>query len=160
MAFFGVNFILQKIWLCKKNDKYEVCARLMTNESTDLIGFWTPDLLSRFAWQSFESKVVNQDYLFQKKWKGKCWCRSFVNVYIFFNQRKYYKPTSLHFACTWLISCLAPVYIAYYMISAIKKFVLGSQMRHILPSPRIYRLLYDIYYQEVCIGFAYQRYPA
>ena len=26
MAFFGVNFILQKFCLCKKNDKYEVCA--------------------------------------------------------------------------------------------------------------------------------------
>ena len=26
LAFFGVNFILQKIWLCKKNDKYQVCV--------------------------------------------------------------------------------------------------------------------------------------
>ena len=26
LAFFGVNFILQKIWLCKKNDKYQVCS--------------------------------------------------------------------------------------------------------------------------------------
>ena len=24
LAFFGVNFILQKIYLCKKNDKYQV----------------------------------------------------------------------------------------------------------------------------------------
>ena len=26
MAFFGVNFILQKFCPCKKNDKYEVCV--------------------------------------------------------------------------------------------------------------------------------------
>ena len=26
-AFFGVNFILQKFCLCKKNDKYEVCKK-------------------------------------------------------------------------------------------------------------------------------------
>jgi len=26
LAFFGVNFILQKFCLCKKNDKYEVCT--------------------------------------------------------------------------------------------------------------------------------------
>ena len=26
MRFFGVNFNLQKICLCKKNDKYEVCG--------------------------------------------------------------------------------------------------------------------------------------
>ena len=28
----------------------------MTNESTDLIGFWTSDLLSRFALQSFDAR--------------------------------------------------------------------------------------------------------
>jgi len=28
-AFFGVNFILQKFYLCKKNDKYEVCLRAL-----------------------------------------------------------------------------------------------------------------------------------
>ena len=27
-VFFGVNFILQKFCLCKKNDKYEVCSYL------------------------------------------------------------------------------------------------------------------------------------
>ena len=30
MAFFGVNFILQKFCPCKKNDKYKVCARKKT----------------------------------------------------------------------------------------------------------------------------------
>merc|ERR1711994_18152 len=34
VAFFGVNFILQKFCSCKKNDKYQVCKDVSRGESS------------------------------------------------------------------------------------------------------------------------------
>jgi len=41
LAFFGVNFILQKIWLCKKNDKYEVWYEVLTANLKSEVKFVT-----------------------------------------------------------------------------------------------------------------------
>ena len=38
LPFFGVNFILQKFCVCKKNDKYEVCCHWQMFSGNSLFG--------------------------------------------------------------------------------------------------------------------------